>query len=160
MSEGDDMETVNNEVVAEVGRTLVGALVPHQLPLFVPISKAFFKDPKGALAQGRARDDIMGFGAAEAELLIPVVLSALTQVGLFLAREVGKRLAVTTASIIEEQVKRLLRGEPGAITLQPAQRAEVRRIAFEVGRQFRLSNARATQLADALVDQLGIGSAP
>jgi hypothetical protein len=88
------------------------------------------------------------------------VLSALTQVGLFLAREVGKRLAVTTASMIEEQVKRLLRGEPGAITLQPAQRAEVRRIAFEVGRQFRLSNARATQLADALVDQLGIGSAP
>jgi hypothetical protein len=154
------METVNNEVVAEVGRTLVGVLAPHQLPIFGPISKAFFNDPQGALARGRARDDVLGFGAADAELLIPVVLSALIQVGLFLAKEVGKNLAAATASMIEEQVKRLLRREPGAVTLQPAQRAQVHRIAFEVGRQFRLSNARAKQLADAVAGQLDIKSAP
>jgi hypothetical protein len=154
------MEVVNKEVVAEVSRTLVGALAPHEMPLFGPVSEAYFKNPKGAASRGRARDDILGFGATDAELLIPVVLSALTYVGQFLAKEIGKSLTAATASLIQDQVKRLLRREPAAVTLQPAQLAEVRRIALTTAQQFRLSDTRAAQLADALVGHLAIGHAP
>ncbi|MBV8096490.1 MAG: hypothetical protein JO110_25260 [Acetobacteraceae bacterium] len=152
------MAAIQNDVVAEVGRAIIVAVAPQELPLFRPISEAFFKDPGRARPRGRGRDDILGFGTVEASLLTPVVLTMVTHVGMFLVEEIGKGVAAATGAIIQEQIKRLFRREHGAISLQPKQLAEVRRIALATAQEFSMPDANAKQLADALICQLTIGN--
>jgi hypothetical protein len=158
------MDDASKAVVSEVGRAVIGAVAPDDLPLFTPISKAYFENPAN-LRPGRAGEDILGMGgASEAELLIPIVLSALTQVALFFAKEVGKELAkkmeVVTAEAIWEQVRRVLRREPSVITLQPAQLDEIYQLALLTARKFKIKEARATQFADAVIEKLRLRHTP
>jgi hypothetical protein len=155
----DVMDDASKEAVLEASRAVIGTVAPDELPLFPEISEAFFKAPP-SVRRGRAWTRFFGMGAAEAELLIPIVLSALTQIALFLAEEVGKELAKkiagVTASAIWEQVRRVLRREPSVITLQRAQLDEIHRLALLTARNFKVREAKARQLADALVERLNV----
>jgi hypothetical protein len=152
------MAAPENEIIVDVGRTLVGELAPKELPLFHPVSEAFLKQSTHPGQTGWRRADLLGFGAGTAVLLTPIVLTALTNVAIFLAQEVGKSIAGATAAMVTEQVKRMFRHgvdkDSPAIILQTSQLAEVRRIALLTSKEFELGDARATQLADALVGQL------
>ena len=142
---------------AELGRVLVAQLAPAELPLFGAMSRAFFADPKRARPTGSGGDDILAFGVAEAAgLLTPAVLTAACEVALYLTKEVGKAFAKVGVDSVVEQVKRLFRREPTAVRLDGAQLAQIRQMAFDTARQFKLSNAKASLLADALVGHFAL----
>jgi hypothetical protein len=150
------MAAIENDVVAEFGRAVIVEVAPQELALFPSVSAAFFKDPRRARPRGRSSDDVLGFGTVEMTLLTPVVLTMATHVGLYLAEEIGKEMVSATKSMIEDQIKRLLRREPGAVSLRPPQLAEVRRVALSTAQQFAMPEADAKQLADALIGRLAI----
>jgi hypothetical protein len=145
------------QLEAELGRVLVGELAPGELPQFGAMSRAFFADPKRAKPTRRGGDDVLGFGAVEAAgLLTPAVLSAACQVALYLTEELWKAFSKKAADLVAEEVKRLFRREPTAVRLDQVQLARIRAIALETARQFKLSNAKASQLADALVGHFAL----
>jgi hypothetical protein len=152
------MAAVEHEIIADVGRTLVTELAPKELPLFHPISQALLKHQTRPGKTGWRKADVLGFGAGTEMLLTPVILTALTNVAIFLAQEVGRSLAGATAEMITERVKSLFRhaADNETIKLQPSQLAEVRRIALTTSKEFELADLQATQLADALIGQLAI----
>ena len=53
-------ELVDQGLVAELARDLVGAIAPEELPLFAAMSKAWFADP--ARVQTNQGDDVLAFG--------------------------------------------------------------------------------------------------
>lgn len=151
----------NQELEAEFGRVLVAQLAPEELPLFGAMSRAFFADPKRALAAGGGGDEVLGFGlSVAAGLLTPAVLAAACHVALYLTEEVGKAFAKAGVDFVVEEVKRLFRREPTTAKLNDAQLAEIRSIVLEIARQFKLSNAKASLLADALVGHFVSTSSP
>jgi hypothetical protein len=142
---------------AELALVLVAELAPGELPLFGAMSRAFFPDPKRARPTRRGGDDVLGFGAAEAAgLLTPAVLAAACQVALYLTEELWKAFAKKAADLVVEEVKRLFRREPTAKRLDQVQLARIRAIALETARDFKLSNAKASQLADAMVSHFAL----
>src|SRR5207244_3661269 len=143
------------QLEAEFARVLVVQLAPAELSLFGPISRAFFADPKRATAARSGGDEILGFGLAEtAGLLTPAVLAVACHLALYLTEEVGKAFAKAGADFVIEEVKRLFRRDPAAVKLDDAQLAQIRTMALDIARQFKLSNAKASLLADALVGHL------
>src|SRR6516165_7569984 len=131
----------NERLEAELGRVLVAQLAPAELPLFGAMSRAFFADPKRARPTSSGGDEILAFGVAEAAgLLTPAVLTAACEVALYLTKEVGKAFAKVGVDSVVEQVKRLFQ------------------MAFDTARQFKLSNAKASLLADALVGHFALGT--
>jgi hypothetical protein len=150
------MAAIEKDIIAGFGRELVVAVAPQEVPLFHSVSEAFFKDPRRARPRRRGSDDLLGFGTVEATLLTPIVLTIVTRVGMYLAEEIGKDIVTATKSMIEDHIKRLFRREPGAVSLQPPQLAEVRRIALSTAQQFAMPEANARELADVLVGRLAI----
>jgi hypothetical protein len=149
-------DTQNQELEAEFGRVLVAQLAPEELPLFGAMSRAFFADPKRARAPGGGGDEILSFGLSEAAgLLTPAVLAAACHIALYLTEEVGKAFAKAGADFVIEEVKRLFRREPTTAKLNDAQLAEIRKIVLDLTPKFKLSNAKASLLADALVAHFG-----
>lgn len=79
------------QLIADVSRDVVAQLAPHEMPVFRPVSQAFFQSPERALAQAGDGDQMLGFGAGEVvQLLTPVVLAVATEVLLFVAQEAKK----------------------------------------------------------------------
>lgn len=79
------------QLIADVSRDVVAQLAPHEMPVFRPVSQAFFQQPERALAQAGDGDQMLGFGAGEVvQLLTPVVLAVATEVLLFVAQEAKK----------------------------------------------------------------------
>jgi hypothetical protein len=148
------MAALDDDVLTEVGCQLVDELAPRELPLSRSVSEAFVENRRRVRGLTGSRDDILSFGWTEAAFLTPVVLTALHRTSTYLAEAVLKELATATANAIKDHVKRLFCREPGAINLQKPQLAEIHRIALATAREFRLSDGRATLLADALVARL------
>jgi hypothetical protein len=156
------MDTAAGEQdVAELGRALVGSLAPAELPLFGAVSRAFF-EAGGRVRHGRGGgDEILGFGAGEAAaLLTPAALAAVAAAGGFVADEVRKAFAKTTAEFIGEQVRRVFRREPAALALTAPQLARVRALALDAAKRVKLPEEKAALLADALVGCLATGGGP
>src|SRR5262249_45409254 len=85
-------DNATEQIVGEIGQAVIEAIAPDELRQFSSASREFFKDPRRVRRRAVRRYKIIAFGATEAELLIPSVLSALTQIALFLGEEVGKEL--------------------------------------------------------------------
>lgn len=153
----------NNQLIADVARDIVAQTEPGELPLFRAISTQYFKRPAEALKNQSGRDELLGFGPGEmVSLLTPAVLVVMTQVVTFLATEVRQSVAEESASLINEQVRRMFkkfrkegtRDEPGPVPLTLEQLALVRTQAYEKFLQLKLSDTRANSLADAVVASL------
>jgi hypothetical protein len=151
----------SQELEAEFARVVVAQLSPEELPLFGAKSRAFFADPKRARATRGGGDEVLGFGLSEAAgLLTPAVLAAACHLASYLTEEVGKAFAKAGVDFVVNEVKRLFRREPTAVRLDDAQIAQIREIAVNTARQFKLSNPRAALLADALVGHFVSTSSP
>jgi hypothetical protein len=151
---------VDRELVLEVSRELVASLAPEEMPLFRPVSTAFFADPRRLSSE--SRDDMLGFGPGEAVTLItPVVISVVVEVIGLVRSELARDASRQVAQGVEDVVRRLFRkpGEghapqPAAPELTREQLARVRSVAFEKARQGGLGERRAQLLADATVGSL------
>jgi hypothetical protein len=153
------------QLIAELSRDLVAQTAPQELPLFRPISEAYFKDPEKTLKREAGKDEMLGFGAGVAvTFLTPIVLAIMTQVVSFLIEEIGKSLRSEGSSLTSDIVKRMFRkfrgGEspegkaPPALT--PQQLAQVRELALEKAQQLNLPPNQAGLLADSIVGSLAV----
>ena len=99
-------DAVYNQTVSEVARELLAQLAPQEKALFRSISESYFKNPEKTLSDNSAKDEMLGFGAAETiTLLTPVVLAVSGDVIKFLLGEAQKAMQSESTSVINETVK-------------------------------------------------------
>ncbi|MGH3071588.1 MAG: hypothetical protein ACRDNB_04860 [Gaiellaceae bacterium] len=161
MSDQSVAAATPDDLVAELARATVERAAPEELPLFGPISEAYQKDPK-ALESGRARDEMLGFGAEAAVMLVtPVALQVARDVLGFLHEQLRERAREHGEGAIDRIIARLVGMKTGAAPaaepvpeLSDAQLEQVRALAFEKARTLKLSEERAELLADSLVGSL------
>lgn len=151
-------------LVVELSRDLVASLAPEEMAVFPSVSAAFFESPRKL--KSKSRDDMLGFGADGAVVLLtPVVLSVIGQVIDFMRSEMAKALPQVLSNVTEEGIRGLFRkfhDRDSAASAVPAfteeQLSRVWSIAFEKARQARITENRAKLLADAVVGSLVLGS--
>src|SRR5512135_1499250 len=145
-------EIADEQLIDEVARGLIADLAPQELPLFRANSAAYFKDPEKALQGQPAKDEMLGFGAGDAVVLLtPIVLAVISDVIAFLIEEVKKAAQAESARWIDDTVKAMFKkfrraekeekGKP--LPLTPEQLAQVRSIVVKKARQLKLSDERA-----------------
>ncbi len=153
----------DKDLITELARDVVSQIAPQELPLFRANSEAYFKDPEKVLQSQAAKDEMLGFGAGDAVVLLtPIVLATLDEVVKFVVEEVKKSVQGEGAARIQQAIKALFKKfrQPEAddkkkpAPLTPEQLVQVRRIAFNKARQLKLSEERAKLLADAVVGSL------
>jgi len=141
-------EVVDQELVAELARDLVGVIAPEELPLFAAMSKAWFADP--ARVQTNQGDDVLAFGVAEAAaLLSPVLLAAATALN-YAGEELGRKVARGSVAWLREQLRHLFHRQESDVSLDTQQIAKVRAITLETARRFRIPKEKAKEIADAV----------
>jgi DNA replicative helicase MCM subunit Mcm2 (Cdc46/Mcm family) len=150
-----------NETVSAVAKELITELAPQEKALFHSISEAYFKDPEKALSEQKARDEMLGFGAAETiTLLTPILLSVSGDVIRFLFAEAQKAMQSESSSLVSETVKSWFsrfrqnddKKSPPPLTAE--QLEQVRKIAVKKAQQLKLSDKNTKMLADAIVGSL------
>jgi hypothetical protein len=150
----------SDALVAVLARATVEKAAPEELPLFRPTSEAYFADPQG-LARSGDKEAMLGFGVDAAMVLMtPVVLQVAKDVIGFLGQQLRERAAAEGEGAIDRMIARIVNrdggereGEPAA-ELTDEQLEQVRAFAIEKGRALKLSDERATLLADSLVGSL------
>jgi hypothetical protein len=170
-------QTPANALVAQLARAAVAQAAPEELPLFRATSEAYFKDP-AALERQASGDDLLGFGVADALVLVtPIALSVAREVLDFVVDEVGAHARETGRDVIDRLADRLLRrgdrdaqvgdgaergGDMAAsaaadvLSLTDEQLRQVRALAVEKAQQLALPPEQANLLADSLVGSLAI----
>jgi hypothetical protein len=144
-----------NQIIADVAREVITQMAPEELPLFRSTSTAYFQNPERVVKEEQNQDELLGFGGGEVVVLLtPYVLQIMTEVVKFVAGEVQKSLAVESASLISEIVKKLFKRvrpeENDLVPLTAAQLAQVRAVAYEKACQLKLPDGQANLLADAI----------
>jgi DNA replicative helicase MCM subunit Mcm2 (Cdc46/Mcm family) len=157
-------DRMNEQLVSEFAKDILGELAPQEKALFKPISEAYFKNPEKVLAAQQGKDELLGFGAAEAAALItPIVLAVSTEVVQFLFQEARKAVQSESSSLINETVKSWFgklqpeekeKTSPPPPPLTPEQLEQVRKIAIKKARLLKLSETNTKLLADAIVGGL------
>ena len=76
-------DAAQQQAIAELAREVVAEVAPREVPLFRPLSQAYFKDPQKTLKGGGGADKMLGFGgmSAAGTLMTPIILQS-TQTGL------------------------------------------------------------------------------
>jgi hypothetical protein len=163
---------VQDQLVSELARDLVGQTAPQELALFRPVSEAYFKDPDRALKGQPCKDEALGFGVAEAAIFItPIVLAVMTDVLKYLGEHVLQTVKEESSGLASDEVKHLFKKfrtensgkdkddtENASRVLAPEQIVQVRGLAFEKARELHLATARANLLADSLAGSLAVAS--
>jgi hypothetical protein len=152
----------DRQLITDLSRDLVAAVAPQEMPVFRPVSTAYFDDPERLTRGARGRDDMLGFGVGEVSVfLTPVALAVMTEVVAYLKGELARLLAHEASASVEDLVKALFRRfrPPDAESrripgLNREQLTEVRRIAFKKAREMHIGEERAGLLADATVGSL------
>jgi hypothetical protein len=151
-----------DQVIAEISREMVVSIVPSELPMFRANSAAFFSDPEASLAPGKAREEMLGFGAAEAAAFVtPVILTVVRVAFGFLVSSAGTALRSEAEATIAAWFKSLFKPlQPGGMVTTAApppltreQLQKLRTTAFDKASQY-LDPGRANQLADELIGRL------
>jgi hypothetical protein len=149
----------DRQLITDISRDVVAAVAPEEMPLFRPVTMAYFEDP-AKLSQRLGGDDMLGFGGAEAIVfLTPVALTVMTEVVAYLRAELARSLKHEASGAVDDVVRSLFHRFRGpradqAVSLTEEQLADVRRITFEKARQLHVGEARAGLLADATVGSL------
>ena len=154
-------DSVYNQTVTEVARDLLAQLAPQEKALFRPISESYFKNPEKTLSDNQAKDEMLGFGSAEAvTLLTPVILAVSGDVVKFLFAEAQKAMQSESSNLINETVKSWFgkfrqkddKKSPPPLTAE--QMEQVRKVAILKAKQLKLSEKNTKLLADAIVGSL------
>jgi hypothetical protein len=157
---------VDDALIAGVARNAVERAAPEELPLFRPVSEAFFEDPD-ALDRPGGGDQLLGFGVDAAVVLVtPVALSVARDVVRFVGDQLRKRLATEGEGTVQKALDRIFKrggddkqepGEHAPPELTDEELERVRAIALEKARQLKLAPDKAELLADSIVGGLATG---
>ena len=157
------MSDADGARVTALARAAVERAAPEELPLFHATSEAYLRDPS-ALKQkpGGGKDEMLGFGAEAAMLLVtPVALSVARDVLVFLGEQVRRVARKEGEGAIDRLVDRAAgrdddaaAGAPPPLDLTDEQLEQVRAHALEKALLLKLPAAKAELLADSLVGSL------
>lgn len=146
----DGAAPADDALAKRLGRRVVGALAPQELPLFDPTWEVLGRRPA---RRSRRREEPLGFGLPEAgETIVTAIASgvALTVVG-----ELGKDFGSRWARLVARFRRRPAPTLPDPLPPLSATRlAQIRTIAHDKARTLGLSEAQAQALADAVVSEL------
>jgi len=152
----------SDALVAALARAAVEKAAPEELPLFRATSEAYFENPQ-ALEQKGGKDEMLGFGVDAALLLVtPVALQVARDVIGFLGEQLRERAREQGEGAIDRVIARLVNRNGGDGDAEPVeeltdeQLEQVRALAIKKGRALKLSDERATLLADSLVGSLAL----
>jgi hypothetical protein len=152
----------SDALVAALARATVEKAAPEELPLFRATSEAYFKDPQ-ALERSGGKDEMLGFGVDAAMVLMtPIVLQVAKDVIGFLGEQLRERAREQGEGAIDRVIARLVNRNGGEGKAEPVeeltdeQLEQVRALAIKKGRALKLSDERATLLADSLVGSLAL----
>ena len=152
----------SDALVAALARATVEKAAPEELPLFRATSEAYFEDPE-ALERSGGKDEMLGFGVDAAMVLMtPVVLQVAKDVIGFLGEQLRERAREQGEGAIDRIIARIVNrngseGEAEPVEeLTDEQLEQVRALAIKKGRALKLSDERATLLADSLVGSLAL----
>jgi hypothetical protein len=110
------MITIEQQTVKALGHEIVADLAPRELPLFEPISQAWFENP-ARVRSGTGSDEPLGFGLGEfSTYMTPVILTVATRVVEVLAKDIGHALVNATADRIAELIRAWLIHKKPALT--------------------------------------------
>lgn len=162
-----------DDIAAHLARRALAETAPEELPLFRATSTAYFADPEGTLARRGGKDEMLGFGAEAAMVLVsPIALDVAKNVVTYVVDRI--RLAVKSEgdAAIDGAVSRFFarllgkdadsddpssagdQGETRGVELTQAELQEIRSVAIEQARALDLPEAKAVLLADAVVGGL------
>ncbi len=154
-----------NQLVADLARDIVAQTAPQELPLFRATSAAYFNNPNQVLRRRDGKDQMLGFGAGEAVLMLtPTVLVIVNQVVTFVITEVQKAVAQESSSLLDDFVKKMFKKyrptdeQNAPPPLTSAQLLKVHQLAYEEAGRLALPDAQAKLLADSIVGTLAISS--
>jgi len=156
-------DSVQKQLVVELGRDLVSKIAPQEMPLFQANSEAYFKDSQKVLRGQKGKDEMLGFGTGEVvTFLTPIVLVVMTEVVGFVTEEVKKSIKAESSNLISEAVKKMFKKfrteeEKTLPSLTSEQLEQVRKLAFDRARQLKFSEAQARLMADSVMGSLVIG---
>ncbi|MDT0385966.1 hypothetical protein [Streptomyces dubilierae] len=161
----------------DVARMMIERAAPHELVIFYPESKEYFKDPDRALdaarrrASARPKDREGGFGAAESvEVLTPFALAVAGAIVEPLVVRLLRSATTRSREGAQALVRRLLRrerpaaadeqdeqdgGEPAPVAWSVEERAWLWERAYREALRLGLDDRQARRLADGLVDRPG-----
>ncbi|MGY3516516.1 hypothetical protein ACVMYR_09405 [Micromonospora sp. PTRAS2] len=149
-------------------RSMVRRTAPDELAAIEIYLKAYRANPAMVrrIGQGGA-DDATGFGGLDSSIT-PYALAIASSVITFVATEAGEAIRAESSDRIRLWVKRIFnRSSPEgaaavemsiAASLTPEQLQLVRDAAYRKARSMRLSEATASNLADALVGSLALST--
>jgi hypothetical protein len=149
----------NDDLVAALARATVERAAPEELPLFRATSEAYLRDP-ASLEGGKSRDEMLGFGVEAAAMLVtPVALQVARDVLGFLHEQLRARAREEGEGAIDRLLARLVGKDEPEQEAEPVELSDeeldrVRAVAFEKARALKLSDEKATLLADSLVGSL------
>lgn len=156
----------NDDLVAALARATIEKAAPEELPLFPATSEAYFHDPQALERRGGGgggKDEMLGFGVDAAMVLMtPVVLQVAKDVIGFLGEQLRERAREQGEGAIDRVIARIVnrKGNDGEVEPVPEltdeQLEQVRALAITKGRALKLSDERATLLADSLVGSLAL----
>jgi hypothetical protein len=145
---------MEEQAARTLAQAVVADLAPQELPLFGPMSRAWFANPD-RVRDGPATDDTLGFGVAEAAtLLTPVILAVASRVVEVLAEDFGRSLINVTANEIAERIKNLLHHKTPRVVLSKAQLALVRQAVQQTAKERKLPGAEGEKLARCIAAHL------
>lgn len=154
-------DSVYNQTVTEFAKDLLTQLAPQEKALFRSISESYFKNPEKMLSDNKAKDEMLGFGAAETvTLLTPIILAVSGDVIKFLLAEAQKAMQSESTNLINEKVKswfnklRQKDDKKSPTPLTSDQLEQVRKIAMKKAKQLKLSEKNTKLLADAIIGSL------
>ena len=152
-----------DQLIADWARDIVAQAAPEELPIFRAKSVEYFKNPKKSLKGQKSKDNMVGFGAGEAVILVtPYVLAIATQVIKFVAEELSKALAKQSTDAIGDIIKRMFqhRGkkqdDTTPISLTREQLTQIYHVAYQTALGLHLPDEKAKLLANATVGSLAV----
>jgi uncharacterized spore protein YtfJ len=150
-----------NQLITELACVVVAKTAPEELPLFRATSAAYFKNTNKLLKSQMGKDELLGFGLGEAvSLLTPTVLVVVTDAVTFVTVAFAKSVAEESENFISDLIRKLFKRSHkkkehhDLPPLTPEQLTQVRKRAYEKACQLKLSDDRASLLADAVVGSL------
>jgi hypothetical protein len=161
-------QSIETQLISDIARDLVAQIAPQELPLFRPIKEAYFKDPEKARKGTAAKDEMLGFGVADAAMLItPIVLTVVTDVVKHITEQVLETVKQEGAMLATDIVKKLFKklrtpteNEEEIPLITDEQRSDIYQLAFKQAYQLNLPEDQAKALAASIIDLLVIGKKP
>jgi hypothetical protein len=150
---------MNQQPIAELSRVIISQVAPRELPVFGPVSRAWFANPQPTRLR-TGGDEALGYGLTDAvPVLTPFVLAAVTQVASYLFDRLGTALIDTAKDAISDRVARIFRRDSAVPALSQAQLSEIRKTVMTVAQAAGVPVQQSSLVADALIGHL-VGTSP